>query len=139
MPKNTWTSSPVSGSVSGDIRRAWLLEVASPVPCQMSFGVSAHRLCVQEERSGTVQPPSWPAGDVISTGRHMVVVIFSPSSSRGLQGWKSLQGVQVMKPGSLGTSDWHFTDVVKQRSITNKGLMIFRWVVSFSMCSFSLS
>lgn len=129
MSEDTWASSPGSGSISGDTRRAWLLEEASRVSCQVSFGVSGARLgcaafacvaCGRGEiscRQGLSNLlPGQLAGDVISTGKYMVVVIFSSSSSssRGLQGCKSLQRVQVMKPGPLGTSDWYFIDVVKQ-------------------------
>lgn len=126
MSEDTWASSPVSGSVSGDTRRAWLLKVASPVSCQMSFGVSgprlccaafAHVACARGEiscRQGLSNLLSGHlAGDVISTDKRMVVVIFSSSSSsRGLQGCKSVQRAQVMKSGPLRTSDWYFMDVV---------------------------
>lgn len=129
MSEDTWASSPVSGSVSGYTRRAWLLEVASPVSYQMSFGVSGPRLCCaafarvacgRREISYRQAPskllPGQLAGDVISTGKYMVVVIFSSSSSsRGLhQSCKSLQRVQATKPGPLGTSGWCFIDVVEQ-------------------------
>lgn len=121
MSEDTWASSAVS-----EHQKSLAPGSASPVSCQMSFGVSGPRLCcaafaLESCGRGKISCrlskllPGQLAGDVISTGKYMVVVIFSSSSSsRGLQGCKSLQRVHVMKPGPWGTSDWYFIDVVEQ-------------------------